>query len=133
MTNGLLYAVLADLVLFLHLCFVLFVVLSLVCIFVGKVRHWQWVYHPTFRGVHLACIAVVVAQAWLGVVCPLTTLEMHLRGLAGEATYAGGFIAHWMSTLLYYQAPDWVFTLIYTLFGLAVVASWFLVRPRGTL
>ena len=132
MTQAQMYRVFADLVLFLHLCFVLFVVLSLVFIFVGSVRHWQWVYNRFFRAVHLACIGVVVAQAWLGVVCPLTTLEMYLRRLAGDATYAGGFIAHWMSALLYYQAPGWVFAVIYTAFGMAVLASWFLVRPRGT-
>lgn len=39
-------------------------------------------------------------------------------------------IAHWLQTLLYYDAPAWVFVVCYTLFGLLVVGSWFSVRPR---
>ena len=31
----------------------------------------------------------------------------------------------------YYQAAPWVFAVAYTLFGLAVVASWVKVRPRS--
>ena len=54
---------------------------------------------------------------------------MQLRAQAGEAIYSGAFIAHWVESLLYYRAPGWVFALVYTLFGLLVVLSWFLVRP----
>jgi hypothetical protein len=55
---------------------------------------------------------------------------MNLRAQAGDMIYAGDFVAHWMQTLLYYEAPAWVFTLCYTLFGLSVAASWMCVRPR---
>ena len=54
-----------------------------------------------------------------------------LRAKAGDATYSGSFIARWLRTLLYYDAPAWVFVVCYTLFGLFVVGSWFWVRPRG--
>ena len=40
-------------------------------------------------------------------------------------------VAHWLGRLLYWQAPPWVFTLGYTLFGAAVVSGWWLVPPRG--
>jgi hypothetical protein len=60
----------------------------------------------------------------------LTAVETVLRRRAGDATYAGSFIAHWMEELLYFDAPVWVFTVAYTLFGLIVVASWWWVRPR---
>jgi hypothetical protein len=73
---------------------------------------------------------VVVVQSWLGVICPLTTFEMALRTRAGEAGYPGSFIAHWVETILYYQAPPWVFMVCYTAFGALVIASWFWVRPR---
>ena len=55
---------------------------------------------------------------------------MTLRRRAGDAVYGGSFIAHWLETLLYYQAPPWVFAVCYTAFGLLVVASWVMVRPR---
>ena len=34
--------------------------------------------------------------AWIGMICPLTTWEMALRAKAGDATYSGSFIAHWL-------------------------------------
>jgi hypothetical protein len=124
------YRTFADVVLVTHVAFVGFVVLGLLVILLGGVRGWRWIRHPWFRALHLAAISLVVAQAWLGMLCPLTTLEMHLRARAGEPTYEETFIARWLHELLYYEAPPWVFVVIYTLFGLAVVASWVKFPPR---
>lgn len=125
-----LYRLAADAVLMLHVSFVLFVVLGLALIFAGKWLGWPWVRNRSFRIAHLVAIGIVVLQSWFGVICPLTTLEMALRSRAGDATYSGAFIAHWLESLLYYQAPPWVFAVCYTVFGLLVIASWFWVRPR---
>jgi hypothetical protein len=132
MTPGpLLYRVSADVLLTVHVLFVLFVVVGLVLILVGGASGWRWVRHPWFRRAHLAAIGVVAAQAWLGRICPLTTWEMALRARAGQATYAGSFIQYWLQTLIYYEAPPWVFTTAYTAFALLVAASWLWVRPRS--
>ena len=125
-----LYRLLADLTLYVHVGFVAFVVFGLILILVGGPLGWSWVRNPRFRLAHLVAIGIVVVQAWLGVICPLTIFEMWLRDRAGDATYAGSFIAHWFDRLLFYQAPQWVFTLCYTLFGAAVLVSWIWVRPR---
>ena len=125
------YRVLADLILFLHSAFVVFVVTGLVLVLLGGMRGWRWVRNPWFRLVHLLAIGVVVAQAWLGVLCPLTTLEMSLRARAGAAVYPGSFIAHWLESTLYYRAPAWVFIVCYTVFGFLVAASWYAVPPRS--
>ncbi len=124
------HRILADLVLGVHAAFVLFVIGGLVAVLVGGWQRWRWVRGLWFRLAHLAAIAVVVLQTWLGVICPLTTWEMRLREQAGEATYRGGFVAHWVHKLLFFDAPWWVFVVAYTAFAAAVVASWFLVPPR---
>ena len=124
------FLIAADAVLLLHVLFVAFVVIGLVLIFIGKAWRWSWVRNPWFRASHLVTIVVIVVQSWLGVICPLTTLEMALRSKAGEAVYTGSFIAHWIERLLYYQAPWWVFVVCYTAFGALVIASWFWVKPR---
>lgn len=130
MTN--LYQIMANLVLVLHVTIVLFVVLGLVLVFVGNACGWRWVNNPWFRLSHLVAIAVVVAEVWLDIVCPLTTLEMWLRSQTGDVAYSGGFIEHWLHHLLYYDAPGWVFTVAYTVFGLLVVATWWIFPPtRG--
>ena len=78
----------------------------------------------------MIAIGIVVLQSWFGMICPLTNIEMALRSRAGDATYTGSFIAHWLDSLLYYRAPAWVFAVCYTAFGVLVVASWFWVQPR---
>lgn len=121
---------LADLVLLLHLAIVLFVIGGLAAILLGHVRGWGWVRGLGFRLAHLAAIGIVVAEAWLGVTCPLTTLESWLRLQGDGATYQRGFIEHWVQQLLFYDLPPWVFTLAYTAFGALVAAAWWYVPPR---
>lgn len=120
----------ADAILLLHVLFVVFVVIGLALIFFGKALLWSWIRNPWFRIAHLAAIGIVVVQSWVGAICPLTSLEMVLRSRAGDPAYSGSFISHWLGTILYYQAPAWVFVVCYTAFGAVVVASWFWVRPR---
>jgi len=120
----------ADAVLVLHAAIALFIVGGLLLVVAGNLRGWRWVNRRGLRVAHLAAIAIVVAEAWLGAVCPLTTLEMWLRAAAGAQTYEGSFIAHWLQRLLYHTAPDWAFGLAYTLFGLAVAAAWWYFPPE---
>lgn len=124
------YLLAADALLIAHVAFVAFVVIGLLSIVLGGLLSWQWVRNWWFRVFHLVGVAVVVVQSWFGVICPFTTWEMALRAKAGDATYGGAFIAHWLSELLYYEAPAWVFVVAYTAFGFGVAASWVLVRPR---
>lgn len=121
--------VLADLVLVVHGLYVCFVVFGLVLIVVGLARGWAWVRRPAFRYTHLAAIGIVVLQVWLGIECPLTTLETTLRAAAGEAGYGTSFIQYWLYRLLYYRAGNWVFGLVYSLFGAAVALVWWFYPP----
>ena len=130
MRDELPYQLLADAVLALHFALVAFVVGGLVLILAGNLRGWRWVNAWWFRAAHIAAIGVVVAQAWLGADCPLTTLEMSLREKAGMNTYHEGFIAHWVQRAIYHEAPQWVFTWVYSLFGLLVAATWWRFPPK---
>jgi Protein of Unknown function (DUF2784) len=124
------YLLAADAILLLHVLFVAFVVVGLLAVFAGAALAWEWVRNPWFRILHLVAIVVVAAQAWLGLVCPLTGIEMALRAKAGEAAYSGAFISHWLQQLLYVDAPAWVFTACYSAFAILVAMSWLWVRPR---
>ena len=124
------YLVAADALLILHVLFVGFVIFGLVLTLLGKFLDWSWVRNAWFRIAHLAAIGVVVLQSWFGVICPLTIWENALRRRAGEGGYSGTFVSHWLESILYYQAPAWVFAVCYTVFGALVVVSWFWVRPR---
>lgn len=121
---------LADLVLLIHFMIVIFIVLGLLLIVIGGIKNWYWIRNPWFRYLHLLAIGIVVMQAWLGKLCPLTHLENSLRDRAGEATYSGSFISYWIQQLLYYDLPLWVFAILYSVFGLLVIFCWFAFRPR---
>ena len=121
---------LANGVLVVHAGIAAFVVGGLVLTIVGNLTHWHWVNNLWFRAAHLAAIAVVVGESWLGLACPLTTLEMFLRSRAGEASYGGAFVEHWLQQLLYYSASPWLFIAAYTAFAVLVLATWHFFPPR---
>lgn len=118
---------LADIVLVVHLLFVLFVVGGLALVWVGAKGGWGWVRNFWFRALHLAAIVYVAVISMLGIPCPLTVWEDALRRPdAGSA----GFIQRWVYAILYYDLPAWVFTSIYLLFALAVLATLWVVPPK---
>ena len=81
----------ADAVLLLHLGFILFVLL-------GGVLAVRWRWAPLL---HLPAMAWGVYIELNGGLCPLTPLENRLRIAAGDAGYTGGFIEHYLLTLIY--------------------------------
>jgi hypothetical protein len=120
----------ADALLALHVLFIAFVVFGLLMVFAGKFAGWRWVTNPYYRYIHLGAIVFVVLQSWLALPCPLTVWENAYRLEAGGIQYEVSFIAHWLSRLIYYEAPDWIFTLVYSLFGLLSVLSLVWIKPR---
>jgi Protein of Unknown function (DUF2784) len=85
------YSSLADLLLVLHLAFILFV------IFGGLLVLWK----PRWAWLHLPVLAWGVGISLCGWICPLTPLEQRLRTAAGERAYSGGFIDHYLMPLIY--------------------------------
>ena len=124
------YRIAADATVVFHAAFALFVVIGLLLILAGALRGWNWVRNFWFRMAHFSAIAFVVAESWLGITCPLTTWEHRLRELAGQSTYRGDFIAHWVGELLFFEFPTWAFTVVYSLFALAVLATLLFAPPR---
>lgn len=120
----------ADAVLSVHVLIVAFVVLGQLLIMIGWAAGWRWVRQFWFRLAHLATIAFVALQAWLGELCPLTVWEQRLRALAGEARYDESFVEHWLSRALFFEAPWWLFVAAYTGFAALVALSWRWIPPR---
>jgi len=85
------YRFLADLILTLHLCFILFVLFGgLLCLFrIGMI----WL--------HLPAASWGVWVEWAGRTCPLTPLENHFRQLASGQGFSGGFIEHYLVPIIY--------------------------------
>ncbi len=107
----------ADLVLVVHSVFVAFVVLGFALIWAGHFAGWRWVRNHVFRSLHLAAITFVAIEALIGMTCPLTEIENGLRGNADERS----FIARILHAVIFYDFPEWVFTVAYV--GFAVITA----------
>lgn len=88
-----LYRLGADLLVILHVSFVLFVVL-------GGLLTLKW---PRLIWLHLPAVAWAAFVEFSGYICPLTPLENWLRVQAGEPDYTGDFVDRYLLPLLY---PD---------------------------
>jgi hypothetical protein len=116
------WRILADLLVVAHLAFAAFVIF-------GAFLAWKW------RCVIFAHAPALAWGFWVetsGQICPLTPLEIHLRQLAGEAGYQGGFLDHYVVSLLY---PPWLtrpdqWVLAALLLGINMVAYGALLRPH---
>jgi hypothetical protein len=116
----------ADAILVVHFGIVLFIVGGLVAVWVGAARGWQWVRNRWFRYAHLAAITYVAVEALLGIACPLTVWE----AIASGDTPAESFVGRWVRLLLFYRAPESVFTVAYLAWAAATLATLRLVPPR---
>lgn len=116
---------LADLILVVHFLFVAFVAGGLALVWIGAAAGWQWVRNFWFRAAHLAAIVFVAGEALAGVWCPLTLWEAQLRGAQADKS----FIAQWIHRILFYDFPEWMFTIAYVAFALAVALTLWLLPP----
>jgi Protein of Unknown function (DUF2784) len=103
------YRLLADTVVVIHFGFVLFVVLGGLLVLRWKRAAW----------VHLPCAAWGALIEFGGWICPLTPLEQNLRALGREPGYAGGFVEHYIVSLMY---PAGLTRWMQVLIGLFVIA-----------
>lgn len=87
------YSVLADATLVLHLAFILFII-------VGGIGAAKW---PWLVWLHLPAAAYGVLIELFNWICPLTPLENWLRFLAGEQGYLGSFVERYLLPIVY---PD---------------------------
>lgn len=81
----------ADLIVVIHLMFVLFVVCGGALVF-----RWPWI-----SLLHIPSVIWAILIEFFGWICPLTPLEQKLRLDAGIAGYTGSFIEHYVLPILY--------------------------------
>src|SRR5882672_1608501 len=84
------YQLLADLIVLVHVAFVVFAVLG--GLLAARWRRLVWI--------HLLA-AFWAAVEFFGWVCPLTPLENWLRRRGGQGGYPSDFIAHYVLPILY--------------------------------
>ena len=115
-----LYRILADLVVVAHVLFIAFVA-------VGSTLVWKW---PGLLWLHVPAVLWAAAIVMVGFTCPLTPLEKDLRERAGESSYDGGFVDHYLVDVVY---PGRFTALARLLVAVLIVAGYarLLARRRG--
>ncbi len=124
------YLFLADIIAIIHFGYVAFVVLGFILIFSGIIFKWKWIRNLPFRITHLLAIIGVACEALLGVNCPLTVLEFKLRYASNLSEEKVSFIGTIVDSLLFYNAPGWLFTIIYTAFAITVIITFIIAPPK---
>jgi len=87
----LVYLILTDLVIIIHVLFVIFALLVGLLLIA---RRYLIV-------VHLPAAIWASLIGFMGWTCPLTPLENYLRNTAGADGYTGGFVEHYLMPILY--------------------------------
>jgi hypothetical protein len=115
------YRILAEIVLVLHFCFVIFVVFGGLL-----VLRWQRIAY-----LHLPAVVWGILIEFFWWACPLTTIENQLRGLGGEAGYETGFIDYYLSAVLYMPlTPHLRLMLGLTLIGINLLVYLYILRRQ---
>lgn len=123
-------ALIADLIVTIHLSYVIFVISGLFVILLGGVLRWHFIRIFWLRVIHLAMILTVVFEALFGISCPLTVWEYKFRVAAGQQKASDvSFVARIIHQLIFFDFPPIVFTIGYCLFGIAVIISWVWITP----
>lgn len=125
------YRVLADIILIVHLLYVIFAVGGEIAVLLGGFFKWKFIRKLSFRVIHLVSVIIVAIEASIGVICPLTEWEYQLRVLAGQYIEADmTFIGRIIRKVMFYNFPAWVFTLSYILFAILVVITLITLPPE---
>ena len=124
------YGFLADLMVFVHVLYVAFVIGGQLLIWAGWPLGWKWIRNFWFRIAHLAAIAYVVYEQAMDIRCALSIWEEHFRALAGQPTTGETFLGRMLHSILFYDAEPWVFSAIYYSTGSLVLLTLLLCRPR---
>ena len=125
-----LYALLADLIVAIHIAYVFYVVGGLVAILIGAWRGREWILNPWFRVTHLLAILIVVMETFLKLNCPLTNWENQARALGQQPVDGSAFMDRLLSFILIGSAPRWLINGAYCVFAIAIVATFFWAPPR---
>jgi hypothetical protein len=127
------YAILADVLTAVHGAYVGFVVVGELAILAGAAFRCRWARNPWFRSLHLVAIALVAAEVFLNLPCPLTIWEQDLRGLAGQETTTETFVGRLVHFLFMDGAnpwEPWVYEYLHVGFGILVLLTFVLIPPR---
>jgi len=120
-------SLIADVVLVVHFCIVIFVSTGFVIVPVGYMLGWGWIANKRLRIIHAGTMTFVALETVLGLTCPLTMIENHLSGM----NPSGSFIGFWIRHVFYWDLPIEFFVILYFACLAWTLFMWKLFPPRN--
>ncbi len=114
----------------LHVGVMAFNVFGLIAIPLGAWRGLAFVRVFWWRALHLGALGIVALQAVLGRACFLTLWESDLLAQAGRAASRAPLIETWITRIVFWPFPLWVFAVLYVGVGVYALLLWWLVPPK---
>tara|TARA_B100000989_G_scaffold296164_1_gene278804 strand:+ start:2389 stop:2751 length:363 start_codon:yes stop_codon:yes gene_type:complete len=100
---------LADLILIIHFFIIIFIISLFALVPYGYYRKWNWVSRKKIRYTHLFLMTLVTIESFIGIICPLTILENHLRGTITNQS----FLSKHLSKIIFFNFPSSFFLALY--------------------
>ena len=119
-------ALIADLVLFFHFCVVIFITFGFFLIPIGYKFGWVWITNLKLRIFHCGMMIFITLETFLGITCPLTSIENSLRGIHQSTP----FITYWIKQIIYWNFSSQFFIISYLIFTSWIFLMWKLCPPR---
>ena len=101
----------AGALLLVHFSLAAFITLGFFIIPIGYKLGWNWMKNRNLRLLHLSLMAVITVETVVGLTCPLTVLENMFR----DVDYSSSFMSYWIAQILYWNLPNHVFVILYSL------------------
>jgi hypothetical protein len=116
---AMIYKVLADIVVFIHLLWILFLIFGV----------WGGIRNKKVKVIHISALAFAITIQVFSWYCPLTHLEAWLRAKHDPAlSYSGSFIPHYVEKIVYIDLPP---SLIFILsIFLAGISLWLYLKKK---
>ncbi len=143
------YIVLANVIIFIHVLYILAVLAGLILVPIGGWCGWKWVRCFWLRMVHFGMIAIVLLETVVGWRCPLTDWEDQLRLKGGVEKRVlsvnpetgvetvrvdpaqDDFVGRCLNGILFPEnMPTWFYPALYFSIGTLIFVSLFVVRPH---
>ena len=119
----------AELVMIAHFLLAAFITAGFVAIPIGYKFGWSLAQNRRLRICHALVMGFITAETIVGLACPLTILELSLRGDSPTQS----FVSYWIQRILYWDLPHEMFIAVYFLFFSWVIFLWKWCPPKAKL
>ena len=118
-------SLIAEIILILHFCIVIFVTFGFFIIPIGYKFDWGWTSNTQLRILHSGVMTFVTVETLLGITCPLTYIENSLHKIYQSES----FINYWIKKIIYWDFPAQFFIILYCIFLGWTFLMWKLYPP----